>query len=97
MCFAAGALVDMEGMILFACIHFNNVKSKTKVVHITVCLFPRLGHREQKDEWQPRLVEVFQRHNVLPANAIVSAGSASSACTAGIARLALMHNLFLSS
>nr|CAB3486058.1 unnamed protein product [Digitaria exilis] len=45
--------------------------------------YGRLGHREQKDEWQPRLVEVFQRHNVLPANAIVSAGSASSACTAG--------------
>ncbi|KAL6651575.1 hypothetical protein ACP70R_010500 [Stipagrostis hirtigluma subsp. patula] len=45
--------------------------------------YGRLGHREQKDEWQPRLVEVFQKHNVLPPNAIVSAGSASSACTAG--------------
>ncbi|KAL6844125.1 hypothetical protein ACP4OV_025798 [Aristida adscensionis] len=45
--------------------------------------YGRLGHREQKDEWQPRLVEVFQKHNVLPPNAVVSAGSASSACTAG--------------
>jgi len=45
--------------------------------------YGRLGHREQKDEWQPRLVEIFQKHNVLPPNAIVSAGSASSACTAG--------------
>jgi len=52
--------------------------------------YGRLGHREQKDEWQPRLVEIFQKHNVLPPNAIVSAGSASSACTAGMAQLALM-------
>lgn len=43
----------------------------------------RLGHREQKDEWAPRLVDVFTRHNVLPPGAIVSAGSANSACTAG--------------
>lgn len=43
----------------------------------------RLGHREQKDEWAPRIVDVFTRHNVLPPNAIVSAGSANSACTAG--------------
>lgn len=43
----------------------------------------RLGHREQKDEWAPRLVEVFQKQNVLPPNAIVSAGSVNSACTAG--------------
>lgn len=43
----------------------------------------RLGHREQKDEWSPRLVDVFTRHNVLPPNAIVSAGSANSSCTAG--------------
>ncbi|XP_020528209.1 protein RCC2 isoform X1 [Amborella trichopoda] len=45
--------------------------------------YGRLGHREQKDEWIPRLVETFQRQNVLPPNAIVSAGSQSSACTAG--------------
>jgi len=44
----------------------------------------RLGHREQKDEWAPRRVEVFQRHNVLPPDAIISAGSVNSACTAGM-------------
>ena len=43
----------------------------------------RLGHREQKDEWLPRLVEVFQKKNILPPNAIISAGAANSACTAG--------------
>lgn len=43
----------------------------------------RLGHREQKDEWAPRRIDVFQRNNVLPSNAIVSAGAANSACTAG--------------
>ncbi|XP_023645878.1 protein RCC2 [Capsella rubella] len=45
--------------------------------------YGRLGHREQKDEWAPRRIDVFQRNNVLPPNAIVSAGSANSACTAG--------------
>ncbi|XP_019244936.1 PREDICTED: protein RCC2 isoform X2 [Nicotiana attenuata] len=45
--------------------------------------YGRLGHREQKDEWAPRRVDVFTRQNVLPPNAVVSAGSASSACTAG--------------
>lgn len=44
----------------------------------------RLGHREQKDEWAPRRVDVFQRHNVLPPDAVISAGSVNSACTAGI-------------
>ncbi|GER57048.1 regulator of chromosome condensation family protein [Striga asiatica] len=44
--------------------------------------YGRLGHREQKDEWVPRLVDVFTRHNVLPPDAVVSAGSANSACTA---------------
>lgn len=62
------------------------LQSKPNVLHITACLLLRLGHREQKDEWQPRLVEVFQKQNVLPPNAIVSAGSASSACTAGMAQ-----------
>ncbi|CAN6886528.1 unnamed protein product [Brassica oleracea] len=33
------------------------------------------GHRQH-----PRRIDVFQRHNVLPPNAIVSAGSANSAC-----------------
>lgn len=43
----------------------------------------RLGHREQKDEWVPRRVEVFQRQNVLPPEAVISAGSVNSSCTAG--------------
>ncbi|KAJ4702073.1 Regulator of chromosome condensation [Melia azedarach] len=43
----------------------------------------RLGHREQKDEWVPRRVEVFQRNNVLPPDAVISAGSVNSSCTAG--------------
>lgn len=47
-------------------------------------LIYRLGHREQKDEWVPRRVDVFQKHNVLPPSAVVSAGSVNSACTAGI-------------
>ncbi|XVE94599.1 hypothetical protein REPUB_Repub02eG0022400 [Reevesia pubescens] len=45
--------------------------------------YGRLGHREQKDEWVPRRVDVFTKHNVLPPDAIVSAGSLNSACTAG--------------
>ncbi|XP_021743802.1 protein RCC2 homolog [Chenopodium quinoa] len=44
--------------------------------------YGRLGHREQKDEWSPRRLDVFTRHNVLPSDAIVSAGGVSSACTA---------------
>ncbi|GJN01437.1 hypothetical protein PR202_ga18704 [Eleusine coracana subsp. coracana] len=55
--------------------------------------YGRLGHREQKDEWQPRLVEVFQKNNVLPPNAVVSAGSASSACTAGGGQLYMWGKL----
>uniref|UniRef100_A0A452XV11 Uncharacterized protein n=1 Tax=Aegilops tauschii subsp. strangulata TaxID=200361 RepID=A0A452XV11_AEGTS len=45
--------------------------------------YGRLGHNEQKDEWQPRLVKIFQKNNILGPNDIISAGSASSACTAG--------------
>lgn len=45
--------------------------------------YGRLGHREQKDEWVPRRVDVFQRNNVLPPDAVISAGSVNSACTAG--------------
>ncbi|CAI5533897.1 unnamed protein product [Closterium sp. Naga37s-1] len=45
--------------------------------------FGRLGHKEQKDEWRPRLVDVFQRQNTLPPTAVVAAGGAFSACTAG--------------
>ncbi|KAL3683383.1 hypothetical protein R1sor_001405 [Riccia sorocarpa] len=42
----------------------------------------RLGHKEQKDEWTPRALDLFQRKYVVPPNAVVAAGSAYSACTA---------------
>ncbi|XP_021902462.1 protein RCC2 homolog [Carica papaya] len=45
--------------------------------------YGRLGHREQKDEWLPRRVDIFQRQNTLPPDAVISAGSVNSACTAG--------------
>lgn len=45
--------------------------------------YGRLGHREQKDEFSPRRVDIFTKHNVLPPEAIVSAGAMNSACTAG--------------
>nr|GLL48805.1 protein RCC2 [Ipomoea trifida] len=45
--------------------------------------YGRLGHREQKDEWTPRRVDIFTRQNFLPPEAIVSAGSVNSSCTAG--------------
>ncbi|KAJ6920819.1 protein RCC2 [Populus alba x Populus x berolinensis] len=45
--------------------------------------YGRLGHKEQKDEWVPRRVDIFSKHNVLPPGAIISAGSMNSACTAG--------------
>lgn len=57
----------------------------------------RLGHREQKDEWAPRIVDVFTRHNTVPPNAIVSAGSANSACTAGEIGLLLARAFSISS
>lgn len=53
----------------------------------------RLGHREQKDEWSPRRVDVFTRHNVLPPDAVVSAGSCNSACTAGGGQLYMWGKL----
>ncbi|XP_012699498.1 protein RCC2 isoform X5 [Setaria italica] len=43
----------------------------------------RLGHGAQNDEWKPRQLLFFEKHMVLRPNAIVSAGSASSACTSG--------------
>lgn len=46
--------------------------------------FCRLGHREQKDEFAPRRVDIFTNRNVLPPDAIISAGSVNSACTAGM-------------
>ncbi|XP_047328167.1 protein RCC2 homolog [Impatiens glandulifera] len=45
--------------------------------------YGRLGHREQKDEWAPRRIDIFTKQNVLPPNAVVSAGSVNSSCTAG--------------
>lgn len=45
--------------------------------------YGRLGHREQKDEWTPRIVETFQKSNLIPPTAVVAAGATYSACTAG--------------
>ncbi|CAI9294358.1 unnamed protein product [Lactuca saligna] len=45
--------------------------------------YGRLGHREQKDEFTPRRVDVFTKHNTLPPTTVISAGSVSSACTVG--------------
>ncbi|KZV44105.1 hypothetical protein F511_30982 [Dorcoceras hygrometricum] len=55
--------------------------------------YGRLGHREQKDEWSPRRVDVFTRNNVLPPDAVVSAGSVNSACTAGGGQLYMWGKL----
>ncbi|CAN6463658.1 unnamed protein product [Victoria cruziana] len=55
--------------------------------------YGRLGHREPKDEWVPRLVETFQKQNVLPSNAVISAGAANSACTAGGGQLYMWGKL----
>lgn len=55
--------------------------------------YGRLGHREQKDEWVPRLVELFQRKNVVPHDAVISAGSVNSACTAGGGQLYMWGKL----
>ncbi|KAF1871766.1 hypothetical protein Lal_00020561 [Lupinus albus] len=52
-----------------------------------------LGHREQKDEWAPRRVDIFQNRNVLPPDAIISAGSVSSACTAAGGQLYMWGKL----
>lgn len=74
----------------------DSVQFSITIVLLLFCLY-RLGHREQKDEWVPRLVDVFQRKNVLPPDAVVSAGSANSACTAGIEKnsIKLIHLFFL--
>lgn len=55
--------------------------------------YGRLGHREQKDEWSPRRIDIFQRHNVLPPNAVISAGSVNSACTAAGGQLYMWGKL----
>ncbi|KAL2346262.1 hypothetical protein Fmac_000262 [Flemingia macrophylla] len=55
--------------------------------------YGRLGHREQKDEWVPRRVDVFQNRNTLPPDAIISAGSVNSSCTAGGGQLYMWGKL----
>ncbi|PWA80494.1 regulator of chromosome condensation (RCC1) family protein [Artemisia annua] len=45
--------------------------------------YGRLGHREQKDEFSPRRVDVFTKHNLVLPGAVVSAGSVNSSVTAG--------------
>ncbi|KAI7728385.1 hypothetical protein M8C21_009462 [Ambrosia artemisiifolia] len=45
--------------------------------------YGRLGHREQKDEFSPRRLDVFTKHNLVPPHAVVSAGSVNSSVTAG--------------
>ncbi|KAJ8446308.1 hypothetical protein Cgig2_005839 [Carnegiea gigantea] len=55
--------------------------------------YGRLGHREQKDEWVPRRVDVFTRQNVLPPDAVVSAGAVNSACTAAGGQLYMWGKL----
>ncbi|KAI3521915.1 hypothetical protein L1887_11391 [Cichorium endivia] len=55
--------------------------------------YGRLGHREQKDEWSPRRVDVFTKHNTLPKTAVISAGSLSSACTAGAGQMYIGWNI----
>uniref|UniRef100_A0A2P2LUK9 Protein RCC2 homolog n=1 Tax=Rhizophora mucronata TaxID=61149 RepID=A0A2P2LUK9_RHIMU len=62
-------------------------------LHVMHVIIGRLGHREQKDEWVPRRVEVFQKHNVLPPNAVISAGAVNSACTAGGGQLYMWGKL----
>ncbi|GKB27917.1 protein RCC2 [Tanacetum coccineum] len=46
-------------------------------------LLQLLGIKEQMRKWSPRRVEIFTKHNLIPPDAIISAGYASSACTAG--------------
>ncbi|KAL7605363.1 hypothetical protein Lser_V15G18623 [Lactuca serriola] len=49
--------------------------------------YGRLGHREQKDEFTPRRVDVFTKHNTLPPTAVISAGCVNSASTAGAGQM----------
>lgn len=58
--------------------------------------YGRLGHREQKDEFAPRRVDVFTRNNVLPPGAVVAAGAMNSACTAGGGQLYMWGKIKIS-
>ncbi|XP_071733204.1 uncharacterized protein [Rutidosis leptorrhynchoides] len=49
--------------------------------------YGRLGHREQKDEFSPRRLDVFTKHNTVPPTAVVSAGSVNSSVTAGAGQM----------
>ncbi|XP_076892137.1 uncharacterized protein LOC143543774 [Bidens hawaiensis] len=49
--------------------------------------YGRLGHKEQKDEFSPRRLDVFTKHNLVPPSAVVSAGSVSSSITAGAGQM----------
>lgn len=79
---------------IFKKLQISDISFSKLVLHIwylILCLISqliyelcRLGHREQKDEWAPRRVDLFQNRNVLPADAIISAGSVNSSCTAGM-------------
>jgi predicted membrane protein len=93
--FLGGAMAVTEGwFLLFQMVNvfsiFLFLHSAQLLVHVTPwMLICRLGHREQKDEWNPRRVDVFQKHNVVPPSSVISAGSVNSACTAGICKLSL--------
>ena len=81
--------------VTYSCHVSHRIHDVSYIVHLSIFLLRRLGHNEQKDEWQPRLVEIFQKSNILGPNDIISAGSASSACTAGgMMHICLMHMLF---
>ncbi|PHT51272.1 hypothetical protein CQW23_11019 [Capsicum baccatum] len=79
------AFFSGETIVKVACgtNHTVAVDKNGYVYLICFDLVHMLGHREQKDEFAPRRVEVFTRQNVLPPYAVVSAGSVNSACTAG--------------
>ncbi|KAJ7966837.1 Regulator of chromosome condensation (RCC1) family protein [Quillaja saponaria] len=79
------ASLSGETVVKVACgtNHTVAVDSKGNVYTWGFGGYGRLGHREQKDEWVPRRVDVFQNRNVLPPDAVISAGSVNSACTAG--------------
>ncbi|XP_051124036.1 uncharacterized protein LOC127246614 [Andrographis paniculata] len=79
------AALSGETIVKVAC-GTNHTVAVTKNGHVYTWGYGgygRLGHREQKDEWVPRCVDVFTRHNILPPDSVVSAGAANSSCTAG--------------
>lgn len=77
-CMLFSLFFPRPNIYLVRCLEFTECMLKKLLIYY------RLGHREQKDEWAPRRVDVFTRHNVLPPDAIVSAGGMNSSCTAGM-------------